>query len=231
MKKSLLSLIITCSVFCANAAQGAYTAFFMGDGSNYAIWDIFASPTTNFTDLAADIQSGGYSSALLSSTTSGGFMSGGGERIYSFGPHDFTLSASYAPHASNAIMLQIALSPPSDEFLGADGEARSQNYFNVTMNGLAANSIVLIDSVAAGSGMGAATYRNWGYIFDTSSLAAGAAMNFVLDGFDLTAGHVSVDSIGIASVPEPSRAILAVSALGFVMMRRKRSHRSLATSI
>lgn len=233
MKKLFYSLLtFGCSFFTASTCQAAYNIISQGDGINYAIWDIFGSSST-FSGLTPNSSAGGYTTATLSSTTTGAIMAGGGDRIYGFSfsgaavPHDLTLTASYVPTASNLLMLQIALGEPTDVLLGPDGETRSKNYFTVSLNGEAPNDIILLDTTFAGTPPNTSTYHNWGYIWDTSTLnlTAGSALNFVLDGFDFTSGHVSVDAIALSAVPEPSRAALGVTGLVLLLMRRKRNHR------
>ena len=226
MKKKLLVFLFTLAVAGTDVAQGAYTGIFTGGDAGYAIWDNFTSPsgTATFSNLAPTSSNGVYSSSLLGSTTNpGAFMSGGGDRIYGFFfIHELTLSTAYVDSPTNAVMLQVVLSEPGSPPLppGATGAEIAGNYFTMSMNGTAPTAKILLSSVFVAAG-GGSTYYNWAYIWNTPTLANGAALNFVLDGFD-GSQHVSLDAVAISAAPEPSRAVLLLGGLGCLLMRRKR---------
>lgn len=197
----------------ATLSQAAFAAGDLWDSENpwgastlteFAGWNVFNAYPTDATPEVA-----GSGAASVTETTGAAFLTGGGN-IYSFAaPTNFLASLTGSTGLFD-VYLRVAT-------LGTTALTTA------TLNGESATSVIAFNG-SSGSAFGGAeqeVYWKWSNIAGTSAYN----FNFSASGSSMSLDQLSLATVAVAAVPEPSNYALFVTGLGvmgFVARRRSK---------
>ncbi|MCW1884352.1 PEP-CTERM sorting domain-containing protein [Luteolibacter flavescens] len=210
MKKRTFAPLVALTLSAMTGSALATTIGLPG-GTFATTWDTFpyvpgppAAP--NFTADTPD-SSTGQITATLGEAMNGGMITGSGDRIYAMGtPFDLTVSGT-ANTTIPLIGIVLKFTPPST------GVADAANYFNVLLDGVAADVKVLKGTSLEGTN----DFQIYHWYWTDANLVNGNSFQFKITG---GAEHVSLDAIQV--VPEPGSAVLGALGAALLVIRRRR---------
>lgn len=187
----------------------------------HALWDTFADENTEagvtITDAApGSADTAAFTASLSATLTGGGMVTGSDDRIYNgAGPLSVAFDLTIDGTAGNEIdtlylWLKFTLPDPSS---GLD----RTTFFSPTLNGVAATATQI--NAGTGEATGGQEMGVVQYVWTGLNLESGEAFSFSIT--SPASGHVSLDAIQIATVPEPTAmALLGIGGLAMLSRRR-----------